>query len=58
MRILHDICVLNQIPDQQARGFTAGKAGHEHGFLIVRQGENIYGYINQCPHTGVNLICW
>jgi nitrite reductase/ring-hydroxylating ferredoxin subunit len=52
---LHDICALSDIPDQQARGFRIGQAGHELQFLIVRRGEHIFGYLNHCPHTGVNL---
>ena len=52
---LHDICAMNDIPDRQARGFTVEDAEHKTEFFIVRQGVHIYGYLNRCPHAGVNL---
>jgi nitrite reductase/ring-hydroxylating ferredoxin subunit len=52
---LHDICDLIDIPEQQARGFRVNEAGHEIEFFIVCHEDNIYGYLNHCPHTGVNL---
>ncbi len=55
MTTLHDICAPEDIPDQKARGFTLGKGDKKIDFFIVRKGEEIFGYINSCPHTGVNL---
>ena len=55
MAKLHDICALNDIPDRQARGFTLDVKGQALDIFIVREGEKIYGYLNRCPHTGVNL---
>ena len=52
---LHDICALNDIPDQQARGFTLDAQGQALDLFIVRQEENLYSYHNHCPHTGINL---
>lgn len=52
---IHDICALDDIPDQQSRGFSLELAGNKIEFFIVRTGETLYGYLNSCPHTGVNL---
>jgi len=52
---LHDICARNDIPDRQARGFKVGGSGYELEFFIVRRGDNVFGYFDRCPHTGVNL---
>ena len=51
----HDICALVDIPDQQARGFSVECDGEKIDFFIVRNNERVFGYINRCPHTGVNL---
>ena len=51
----HDLCALDDIPDRQARGFALEASGNKLELFIVRQGEQIYGYVNRCPHTGVNL---
>ena len=51
----HEICAVDDIPDRQGRGFSVEHDGKTLEFFIVRYGENFYGYINSCPHTGVNL---
>jgi nitrite reductase/ring-hydroxylating ferredoxin subunit len=55
MTTLHNICALEDIPDQKARGFTLGDGEKKIDFFIVRKGDEIFGYINSCPHTGINL---
>lgn len=55
MTIVYDICALEDIPDQKARGFSLERVDKKIDFFIVRKGEEIFGYINSCPHTGVNL---
>lgn len=57
------LCALDSIPDRQARAFpyeteVPGQIhGHGHALtlLVVRWGEQAYGYINSCPHAGVPL---
>ena len=55
MSVIYDLCALDDIPDQHAKGFTLEIEGNKFEFFIVRKGEQVYGYINRCPHTGVNL---
>ncbi len=46
---------LDLIADGKARNFVLeiGEA-HFHGF-VVRQGEQVYGYVDRCPHAGMPL---
>jgi len=55
MPALHDICALDEIPDQKAKGFTLNSGDKKIDFFIVRKGGKVFGYINSCPHTGINL---
>ena len=52
---IYDICALDDIPDQKARGFSVQHNDEKIDFFIVRKNEKVFGYINSCPHTGVNL---
>jgi nitrite reductase/ring-hydroxylating ferredoxin subunit len=59
-RIAYAICGLNEIPSQKAKGFQLGKItddGREVPFwiIIIRWGKQVFGYVNRCPHDGVNL---
>ena len=54
------ICGLNEIPSQRAYGFNLVKLdenGNEQPLpiVIVRWGKHVFGYVNRCPHDGVNL---
>lgn len=55
MAMTYDICDLDDIPDQKTRGFSIEHNDEKIDFFIVRKNENVFGYINRCPHTGVNL---
>lgn len=46
---------LKDIADHSAKGFTVELEGTETAIFLVRDGDDVYGYINSCPHTGVNL---
>jgi nitrite reductase/ring-hydroxylating ferredoxin subunit len=51
---------MNDIPSQKARGFQLMRLdddGTERPFsiVIVRWGWQVFGYLNKCPHDGVNL---
>lgn len=50
-----DICLLEDIPDGKSKGFCIEHNEKKIDFFIVRKNEQVYGYINCCPHTGVNL---
>ncbi|WP_375429388.1 Rieske (2Fe-2S) protein [uncultured Sphingomonas sp.] len=46
---------LDLIPDGKARGFVLEmRAGRFHGF-VVRQGVDVHGYVDRCPHAGLPL---
>lgn len=47
------LCRLEDIPDGQARGFPPA-AGFV-GLFAVRQGGQVFVYVNACPHIGVAL---
>lgn len=46
------ICELSAIEDGRARAFDVTE---QLEIFIVRMGKDVYGYYNQCPHTGVPL---
>jgi nitrite reductase/ring-hydroxylating ferredoxin subunit len=49
------LCALDDIADGTARNFVLQlRAGRFHGF-VVRQGDNVYGYLDRCPHMGLPL---
>ena len=45
------LCTLSEIPVGNARGFNLG----EQRYIVVRQAEDIFVYLNRCPHRGVPL---
>ena len=58
--IVYAICSLSDIPSQKARGFNLVRVdddGTEKPWhiVVVRWGRQVFGYVNKCPHDGVNL---
>jgi nitrite reductase/ring-hydroxylating ferredoxin subunit len=58
--IAYVVCGLNDIPSRRARGFhlvIIDEKGEEKPLpiIIVRWGKQVFGYLNICPHDGVNL---
>ena len=54
------ICGMNDIPSQKARGFQLMIVGEDGSprpwpIIVVRWGRQVFGYVNKCPHDGVNL---
>ena len=47
--------VVDEIADPGSRSFSVRNKSTELTGFVVRQGQNIYAYLNQCPHTGVTL---
>jgi len=41
---------LTDIPDGDAKEFVFGKGKAAFSMFVVRKGENVYGYLNICPH--------
>ncbi|WP_328805672.1 Rieske (2Fe-2S) protein [Sabulicella rubraurantiaca] len=48
------LCRLEEIPDGGAKGFS-GPPGSYIGMFVVRRGEQVFAYVNSCPHVGVPL---
>lgn len=58
--IAYAICSMNDIPSQKARGFhlmRVDESGAKRPWpvVVVRWGKQVFGYVNICPHDGVNL---
>lgn len=49
------LALLDSIADGRARNFVIQmRAGRFHGF-VVRLGEEVWGYVDRCPHMGLPL---
>jgi nitrite reductase/ring-hydroxylating ferredoxin subunit len=58
--VAYAICAMNEIPSQRAKGFQlmiVAEDGSHRPFpiIVVRWGRQVFGYLNKCPHDGVNL---
>lgn len=58
--IAYAICSMSDIPSQKARGFQLmlveeDGAKRPWPIVVVRWGRQVFGYVNKCPHDGVNL---
>jgi len=49
------ICSLDDIPDGDSAGFTVEQGDQTVGIITVRQGSEVFAYVNSCPHVGVPL---
>jgi nitrite reductase/ring-hydroxylating ferredoxin subunit len=59
-RIAYAGCALNDIASQKAKGYDLMRVtddGREVPFrvIVIRWGKQVFGYVNRCPHDGVNL---
>ena len=46
------LCLLEEIPDPGGKGFVLPDRPR---FFVIRLGNEVWGYVNSCPHQGVNL---
>jgi len=46
------ICRLADLSELDARAFTAGSGEWPLRGFIVRKGEQVFAYVNRCPHAG------
>ncbi|WP_439396876.1 Rieske (2Fe-2S) protein [Bradyrhizobium sp. PMVTL-01] len=58
--LTYAICSFNDIPSRQATGFhlmVVEDDGNHRPWpiVVVRWGKKVLGYVNKCPHNGVNL---
>lgn len=49
------LCRLADIADPGSKGFSVESDIGPLELFLVRRGEEIYGYLNRCPHTGAPL---
>lgn len=58
--VAYVVCSMSDIPSQKARGFQLMRveddgAKRPWSIVVVRWGRQVFGYVNKCPHDGVNL---
>ena len=49
------LCNLEEIPDGEARGFCVEGPQLAQRLIVIRQGQEVLGYVDYCPHTGSRL---
>ncbi len=49
------LCRLADIEDGQAKGFTLGEGPGGREIFVVREDDQVFGYVNSCPHLGAPL---
>lgn len=58
--VVYAICPLDEIPSRRARAFQLARIDEDgsekvYSIFVVRWGNQVFGYVNRCPHEGVNL---
>jgi nitrite reductase/ring-hydroxylating ferredoxin subunit len=58
--VAYVVCSMSDIPSQKARGFHLVRVEDDGArrpwpIIVVRWGRQVFGYLNKCPHDGVNL---
>ncbi len=51
------LCQLDEIPKGGSKGALPNARGRDQ-LLLVRQGDRVYGYINNCPHYDKAPLGW
>ena len=51
----HALCQTDEIDDPGSMGFEFEHRGEPFNMFVVHRDGQFYGFINSCPHTGVNL---
>jgi nitrite reductase/ring-hydroxylating ferredoxin subunit len=49
------VCQLDALNDPDSRGLVMGVNGQLRDVFIVRLGQQVFAYLNSCPHTGAPL---
>lgn len=52
MKALRRLCALRELDSPGSARFELEAQPHSNGFCVIRQGEQVFGYLNRCPHTG------
>ncbi len=48
-----ELCSLDEIEDNDAKGMVARIDGKQRNILIARKGDKAFAYLNWCPHNQV-----
>ena len=51
----YSLCALDELPEPGSKGFDMDLGEERVSLFVVRRDNEVYGYINSCPHTGVAL---
>jgi nitrite reductase/ring-hydroxylating ferredoxin subunit len=51
----HLLCNKQAIPNYTARGFECETASGLVNILVLRKDNDVYGYLNNCPHVNIPL---
>ncbi|HEX2493021.1 MAG TPA: Rieske (2Fe-2S) protein [Steroidobacter sp.] len=46
------LCALNELSDPGSRAFTAGSGDWPLRGFLVRRADQVFAYVNRCPHAG------
>ncbi|MGB5306080.1 MAG: Rieske 2Fe-2S domain-containing protein [Gammaproteobacteria bacterium] len=49
------VCHLDEIKDPGSKGLSIACSGRFLDVFVVREGMQVFGYVNSCPHTGSPL---
>ena len=49
------LCRLADIPDRDSRAFTITSNGEEREIFAIRLGDEVFAYVNVCPHRQMPL---
>ncbi|MGD8430369.1 MAG: Rieske (2Fe-2S) protein [Ectothiorhodospiraceae bacterium] len=49
------LCRLDELPENEGRGFTVTAQGRDVPIVVVRRGDRVFAYMNVCPHRGTSL---
>lgn len=49
------LCGFEEIPDGDSKGFEIDVFGQAVQMFVVRKGDTVFGYLNDCPHIGTPL---
>jgi len=50
---MRELCKLEEIPNNEAKGLITEVDGKQRNIFIIRKGKSVFGYINWCPHNQV-----
>lgn len=49
------LCALDDLADGRGTGFDFGDGPKPFRLFVVRRGDEVRGYVNACPHFGIEL---